>query len=614
MRGHGTLLTALGAFAVLLSLCVWFNRSYGVTWDFTQSAFYGERYLRYFATFDPRYLDFKQRAITFPPSHPDLEPDVTGNAPGTSGPHFIWPLPFTLGAAGCFLFHLTWPLLDFHAAHHVADFVLAAVLLVTLILAAGRRLGQLAATCAAFVLLVHPQFFGNLFNNLRDIPVACFFGLALLALPGYVEQGRRRHLVWFTLLLGAALACKTTAVFVPVVALPYVFVAARPGERAGKLLMVLLCSALALVVCFALWPWLWADPWFRLRQHLEFIRQERNLVNVVHLEPLLEALFTMPPILLPLAAIGIVVLSRARTRRAWLVLLLVWLLVPLVRICLPRARNYGGIRHFIEFLPAFALFCGVGVAAVYEVVRAHARPLRLASFALLVPAVWPAAAAHPFQTSYCNFLCGGVAGARRLGLTAAYDFWGSSMRPGIEWLTRNAPADSSVIVPLGDQIVSVVKGIWLRSDLDVITAPSKLGDRAGHVYAMVLIRAAGDAQDRLPWLSQSLLGGSVFSCALDGQLLLDLRDLGTHAEARPRLEQLYARHCAELAARLPALEARVLAAPDEIERLLDYFLALRELFGEQQAARKFLELLPRIDDPVLREKVQRLLHELDPHR
>src|SRR5262249_26316015 len=159
-------------------------------------------------TFDRRYLDFTTRQIDYPPTHPDVEPGA-GNVATPSAPHFVWPLPFTLAALGCATLSVELGAVDFHAAHHLVNFVLAAALLLAMAFVMGRRLGALAGVLGAFFLIAHPAFFGHLFNNLRDVPMTCFFGLALLAALEFAERGRVWALIGFALATGAGLACKT---------------------------------------------------------------------------------------------------------------------------------------------------------------------------------------------------------------------------------------------------------------------------------------------------------------------------------------------------------------------------------------------------------------------
>ena len=115
------------------------------------------------------------------------------------------------------------------------------------------------------------------------------------------------------------------------------------------------------------------------------------------LRPLLEVLATTPPVILGFAAVGLAsfrwLVRRGERGLAWL--LLAWLGVPLVRICLPGAGNYGGVRHFLEFWPALAAFAALGLLRAYEWAVGHRLLQVVAAGALVAGPAVALAATHP---------------------------------------------------------------------------------------------------------------------------------------------------------------------------------------------------------------------------
>ena len=53
--------------------------------------------------------------------------------------------------------------------------------------------------------------------------------------------------------------------------------------------------------------------------------------------------------------LAVVVLRAVRRSEGVWRLLLVWMLIPILRLSIPSGLNFDGIRHFLEFLPAAAL-------------------------------------------------------------------------------------------------------------------------------------------------------------------------------------------------------------------------------------------------------------------
>jgi hypothetical protein len=166
-----------------------------------------------------------------------------------------------------------------------------------------------------------------------------------------------------------------------------------------------------------------------------------------------------------------------------------------------------------------------------------------------------------------------------------------------------------VVVPVGDQIVKLVEGIWLRKDIVVIgrgDVPD--ASRIGSVYAMILERPSGDPQDSMPWVS-AIEAREVFRCSVQSEPLLFLRNLGPHAKAIKELEKAHELHRSKLAGELEKLKAHCLAHPDDLKAMAALFLAAREIGGNEGAMEVFKELLPKIEDPVLREKILRWWRE-----
>ncbi len=72
--------------------------------------------------------------------------------------------------------------------------------------------------------------------------------------------------------------------------------------------------------------------------------------------------------------------------------------------------------------------------------------------------MWNIVRFHPYQTSYYNFLVGGVKGA--VG-KFDIDFWGTPQREAMIWLNRNTPYNSYVNVVMAQASA----GIYARDDL-----------------------------------------------------------------------------------------------------------------------------------------------------
>jgi hypothetical protein len=81
----------------------------------------------------------------------------------------------------------------------------------------------------------------------------------------------------------------------------------------------------------------------------------------------------------------------------------------------------------------------------------------------------------PFSHIYFNSLAGGLEEAGRVfGKDEIADYWGFSYRKGIEWLNKNTPRESIIYVPVAGWTVKLVRNVWLRPDLSILTEKSEI--------------------------------------------------------------------------------------------------------------------------------------------
>ncbi len=445
--------------------------SYNVTWDEALGdLFFGERYLSFFTTLDPVYLDFAHDP--YPQGHrPDLFP-----SPFKGRPWEYYPVANTLAAATSTVLSRWLGWLDPFDGFHAVNLWLAAILIWVLFRFLDRRLGLVAATVALGLLLASPRVVCHMMANIKDFPLMVFFALTAVAFLGAWEAGSTRRLLAAGALWGLTLGVKANALFFPAVVLAVVVLGELPegwrGRRRRMLLALSGAGAVGGAVMVMVWPYLWSDPVGRFAEHLRYIGFRKGFTRSDAMAPVLEAVgLTTPLPLLALAAIGLVVcLARARRRDRTAILLLAWIAVPLGRYLLPQAVNFDGVRHFLELFPALAAVAGLGAATLLEHGRRWLpRAPRWLSAVLVALVLAPGAGAvlrtHPFQIAYWNALTGGFAGARERGLPQASDYWGMSYRLGMRWLNENTPEDALLAVPVVEHAVRLVAPERLRDDL-----------------------------------------------------------------------------------------------------------------------------------------------------
>ena len=490
---------------------------YNITWDAALGdLFFGERYLSFFTSFDPAYLDFQNS-----PYPDDRQPDLS-LSPFKGRPWEYYPVANTLAAATSTVLARWLGLVDVFDGFHAVNLWLAALLIAVFWRFLDRRLGMVTATAAIGFLFTSPRIISHYLANIKDFPLMVFYTLTLCAFFRAYERGSVRGLLLSGVLGGLALGTKANTLFLPGIPILLIVLAERPEPwrgRTGRLAGTLLGTGLAgLATMVLVWPYLWADPIGRFAEHLRYIGFRDNAMRPESFAPVAEAiLFTTPPLFLLLFAVGLVPCAkRALARDRLAILLLAWVVVVLGRYALPRAVNFDGVRHFLELFPAMAAIAGWGVAWLVLQARRvlpFSKPLiaGAALAAVLLPGAWAVLVTHPFQLAYWNSLVGGYGGARERALPQASDYWGMSYRLGLRWLNENAEQDAYLAVPVVEHAVRLVAPLRLRPDLLLLPVTTPFSPRIDPRRLELTRQAARERPvyvmfvDRVDWRNELML-------------------------------------------------------------------------------------------------------------
>lgn len=445
---------------------------YNVTWDEALGdLFFGERYLSFFTSGDAAYLDFQTN-----PYPPDRRPDLFVS-PFKVRPWEYYPVANTLGAATSAVLSRGLGLVDPFDGFHALNLLLLLPFIFFFHRFLARREGLVAATAAVVLLLAAPRVFCHMMANIKDFPLLVFFTLTAVAGFRALEKGSVGGIVASGVLLGLSLGIKANALFFP--AIPLLILAlggageAWRGRRLRLAVALVTSGVVAVVVMVALWPYLWADPVGHFAEHLRYISERRNYTRFESLAPAFDALLlTTPTPFLALVGVGLVpCLKRALRRDRLALLYLSWIAVVLGRFLLPQAVNFDGVRHFLEVFPPLAAIAGLGATTLIGLAgrwrpALASRPAKAVLLALLLlTGSYQVVATHPFQIAYWNALAGGTAGADKLNLPQAGDYWGMSYRLGMDWLNENAEPNALLAVPVVEHAVRLVAPERLRKDI-----------------------------------------------------------------------------------------------------------------------------------------------------
>jgi len=441
---------------------------YGITSDSPSLFYSGERHLFWLGHLgQPGALDLASTDHEPAGFHAEFQ-----RFPDINDPVHYPVFPGFVAAVTSWLVHTRLGWLNQIDGHHLGLVLLQSVLLFLFGLWACRLLGRGAGIIATLTVALYPTVIGHAPNNAKDLPCAMLYGLALMATGVGVIEEKWKHLVAAGVFVGFGLAAKLNAAFVfPTVLLwsPLAWLALhrrqKPIQR--SVLTAWLCApVIAFVVFFVTWPWLWyggpRDWYAHLHEYVRFMgsfgASGRNLPTLF---PIKALLFMTPPLAL---AAGLLYLalgwrgSRADLSR-WSLLSL-WLLLPIARIAAPHSNFYDANRHFLEYAPAICAMAGAGAMLLFDHVGRRLTPLGLGAAALIGVGslVWPVASYHPYETTYFNFLIGGLGGAQQKALFqigppqdirvngTEGDYWFSSARDGFRELRTLNPQNAPVAI------------------------------------------------------------------------------------------------------------------------------------------------------------------------
>lgn len=355
-----------------------------------------------------------------------------------------------------------------------------------------KMFGSAAAIVSTLSLALYPLFFAELHNNIKDIPQAVFFSMALIFFFEAINKRRLRYLILFSLFGGMAFATKFNFAFAGVIAglwLGYLFIRDyRRGlrrvssfVRKYRLFTAYLIIGTPIVIA-AIWigtsPPAWYQPQFLLSSIFYYENIGTSASSSLKLYPLYYLLFATPFIVLVWWLIGVIGGLRLKGRKKdFYVLVLFWFLVPILRVMAPNTVIYGGVRQIMEYVPAMAILAGIGAHVLFEKVRKYSA-IHVGIFLTFVPIALRLIQLHPNEGIYFNPLIGGLKGAQEHNIPDWGSTLGNPYKQAINWINYNAEQDARLAYAWGQ--MTNLPYIWVRNDIKysntVKSGPARNGE------------------------------------------------------------------------------------------------------------------------------------------
>lgn len=493
---------------------------YGINWDTINHLPRGQAYLHYFLTGQRDYANltpFKyyfqnpdQLLIDSNISKKDVPKRSLYQSDGTPLSHFLVhdgnghpPLSDILASIFNLVLFNQLRMVNDIDSYRVYGILLSAFL-VGLIYWWGTKIyGKFAGLFAALSLGTYPLFWSEAhFNIEKDIPETVFWSFTIFFFWKGVVEKKWKGILLSSVFFGLALGTKLNIVFSLFILIPWLgvyLISNRTNllKKSKILLSILICPLIVLTIFIISWPYMWQDPIEGIENFLGFYKTIGLTSNVnpsflgplrTNTYPIQWIIFTTPPVILLLSAIGIIsALFRLKGEKSKIsLLILLWLLVPIIRVTMPGTTIYGGVRQIMEYIPALAVLSGLGGATLLNLLSKRVNKILAATLILLlfVPHVFRLISIHPNENVYFNFLIGGLKGAKSKNLPSWGNSFGAAYRQGVSWINKNVEPNSKVV--LVNELLPNVPYIFFRPDLTFQNSYRSGYLRLGE-YAMTLV-------------------------------------------------------------------------------------------------------------------------------
>jgi len=477
-------------------------KDYGIMIDDPEQFGVGHKNLHYYLTGHLNY----QNEIPKIKNHPNFYNYIV-----KTRPHHVWPFTPVLSAITCSIFFQKLKILSTVPAHHIAIPILAVLFFLLFFLFLKRHWSSFIAFAAMLILMTYPRFFGHSLSNIKDLPEVLFFSLTIMYFADWFLSQKIKYLYLSFIFWGIALATKADAIFIiPILGLwllPSLCTSLMKDSsiKLRTLMHFAIGFFITFLIIFINYPSL--QPWYYKNKYEFLINAPKFIYNLArymmgigsdidstwNLYAPNQIFYTTPTLMLLFFILGF--LYTLLKRNQLHTLLLIWLLLPVARHCLPKVNHYDGLRHFMVFIVPFVIIISIGIdkfakfltQKIIPVICSYLYPkqdleirehmnmdaghskstLNNNSIAIiillfvLIPNIYSLIALHPYQTTFYNKITGGLKGAQKKDIPFSSDYWlNSNLKIG-RWLNKNAHQNANIHGPYLDFYIN-------RPDLKII--------------------------------------------------------------------------------------------------------------------------------------------------
>lgn len=467
-------------FLIYLLLGLVTLKDYNISWDEPTHFKRGQAYLRYYLMGEKTYQNLPpydlNRARTDSTYHERSIYQENGFDTDyylkNDGDHPV--LNDILAALSNYVFYQKLGLLGDVESYHLFEIFVSAVLIGIVFLFGYEAFGLWSGIFSAIFLATYPLFWAESHFNIKDPIETTFFTTAIYFIWKSLTVKKLTLLFVASLFVGMAFATKLNVVFMPFIILPWLSVIIILDKKLRSLILsrkfiflFTLIPFIAYGIFVASWPWLWQDVISNTLKVLGYYKEIGTEARGWSLYALKWIFFSTPPLVLLFFSFTTFFLKKSRGRGYVLPLLYFWLSVTILRVTVPGASIYGGVRQIMEYIPPLVLIAGTGAGYLIENLKFKYQKFLFVvlPFAFLVFSLYRF---HPNENVYLNSFIGGVKGAKQNGFPSAGFSFGNAYLQGLAWLNQNAERGAKLALVQGTTLN--IPAYKIRADINYSNA------------------------------------------------------------------------------------------------------------------------------------------------
>ena len=496
----------IGAVLAALSFSIFFSTlsDYGINWDESIHYIRGQAYLRFFLTGKDNYNGLLRLEISYARVFGRTLPSgiTFGNEKShersiyqyDSVPNHLtyrWflkndsghpPLNGILASLSNYIFYQKLGWLGDIQAYHLFIITVTSLAVFAVFLFTSSSYGIFAGLVASLSIFLYPLLFSESHFNIKDPVEMSFYTFSIIFFYFGITRKSWKWLILTGIVSGFALGTKLNIIFVIFTVIPWLVIykwkdLSRFKWPFSKKITISMLSVpiIAFAILFGTWPFLWIDP---LNHFLSFISYYKFIGTTsyqfgshvilfgINTYAVQWIFYITPLIILFLSLFGIAYALKKgfKEKEKASLLIFLWFLVPILRVTMPNAGIYGGVRQIMEYIPAMAILSGIG--AYYIVKLLKIKPLLLLQIIIIlsfIPIALKIISIHPNENVYFNPLIGGLKGASERNFPDWGTTLGSAYKGGIDWINQHVEKNGRVALVSG--LISNVPRISIRRDI-----------------------------------------------------------------------------------------------------------------------------------------------------